>query len=290
MVEVGREEAVVPGGSPHRLGVAGKAGDPHRHARPLQSRSCQVSTPANVVSPIRVGRRERKKLETRERIFESGVALFATHGYDSTTMEQIGKRGDVSRATVFNDFARKEDIVSSGSNDYEPSSQGPRRGRPAHGRLDEPAPPRVSRARRPLRGRPRDRTCHGARLAARGRPTARRRIGRAQFLADSVRGTTSRRHPPRRRSRSGRPHPVRRLPRSPLPVGSRRDRSAGPRRAAHGHARPAPPRDHSHILRGHTSAGHGATNMAPPRSSFDRHGVPQARRTGTSCPRSASAP
>jgi TetR/AcrR family transcriptional regulator, cholesterol catabolism regulator len=70
-----------------------------------------VSTPDHVVSPTTVGRRERKKLETRERIFESGVALFATHGYDSTTMEQIGERADVSRATVFNYFARKEAIV-----------------------------------------------------------------------------------------------------------------------------------------------------------------------------------
>ena len=70
-----------------------------------------MPTPDHVVSPTRAGRRERKKLETRERIFESGVALFATHGYDSTTMEQIGDRADVSRATVFNYFARKEDIV-----------------------------------------------------------------------------------------------------------------------------------------------------------------------------------
>jgi TetR/AcrR family transcriptional regulator, cholesterol catabolism regulator len=70
-----------------------------------------MSTPDHVASPTRAGRRERKKLETRERIFESGVALFATHGYDSTTMEQIGERADVSRATVFNYFARKEDIV-----------------------------------------------------------------------------------------------------------------------------------------------------------------------------------
>jgi AcrR family transcriptional regulator len=70
-----------------------------------------VSTPDHVASPTRAGRRERKKLETRERIFASGVALFATHGYDATTMEQIGERADVSRATVFNYFARKEDIV-----------------------------------------------------------------------------------------------------------------------------------------------------------------------------------
>ena len=69
-----------------------------------------MSTP-DPVGPTRVGRRERKKVETRERIFESGVALFAARGYDSTTMEQIGERADVSRATVFNYFARKEDIV-----------------------------------------------------------------------------------------------------------------------------------------------------------------------------------
>ena len=70
-----------------------------------------MPTPDPVVTPASAGRRERKKLETRERIFESGVVLFATHGYESTTMEQIGERADVSRATVFNYFARKEDIV-----------------------------------------------------------------------------------------------------------------------------------------------------------------------------------
>ena len=70
-----------------------------------------MSEPDHVVRPAGASRRERKKLETRERIFESAVALFAAYGYDSTTMEQIGERADVSRATVFNYFARKEDIV-----------------------------------------------------------------------------------------------------------------------------------------------------------------------------------
>jgi AcrR family transcriptional regulator len=70
-----------------------------------------VSIPDHSESPITVGRRERKKLETRTRIYESGIALFAAHGYDSTTMEQIADRADVSRATVFNYFSRKEDLV-----------------------------------------------------------------------------------------------------------------------------------------------------------------------------------
>jgi AcrR family transcriptional regulator len=70
-----------------------------------------VAAHDQVVSPAGAGRRERKKVETRERIFDSGVALFTAHGYDATTMEQIGERADVSRATVFNYFARKEEIV-----------------------------------------------------------------------------------------------------------------------------------------------------------------------------------
>lgn len=64
-----------------------------------------------VDAPAPLGRRERKKLETRDRIFECAVALFASQGYDTTTMEDIGECADVARATVFNYFARKEDIV-----------------------------------------------------------------------------------------------------------------------------------------------------------------------------------
>ena len=62
-------------------------------------------------APAPLGRRERKKLETRDRIFECAVALFAARGYDATTMEDIGERADVARATVFNYFPRKDDIV-----------------------------------------------------------------------------------------------------------------------------------------------------------------------------------
>ena len=57
------------------------------------------------------GRRERKKVESRDRIVGCAAALFATQGYDSTTMEDIGECADVSRATVFNYFPRKEDLV-----------------------------------------------------------------------------------------------------------------------------------------------------------------------------------
>jgi TetR/AcrR family transcriptional regulator, cholesterol catabolism regulator len=71
-----------------------------------------VSTADGAVDvPAPLGRRERKKLETKDRIVECAVALFASRGYDSTTMEDIGDCADVARATVFNYFPRKEDIV-----------------------------------------------------------------------------------------------------------------------------------------------------------------------------------
>lgn len=58
-----------------------------------------------------VGLRARKKARTEGRIVNCAATLFAAHGYDATTMEEIGACAEVSRATVFNYFARKEDLV-----------------------------------------------------------------------------------------------------------------------------------------------------------------------------------
>jgi len=60
---------------------------------------------------IATSRRARKALESRDRIIECAAALFAVRGYQATTMDDIGERADVSRATVFNYFPRKEDLV-----------------------------------------------------------------------------------------------------------------------------------------------------------------------------------
>ncbi len=57
------------------------------------------------------GRRERKKRETRQRILDAAVALFAAQGYEATTMDEIAESADFSRATVFNAFPRKADLV-----------------------------------------------------------------------------------------------------------------------------------------------------------------------------------
>ena len=55
--------------------------------------------------------RERKKRDAKRRIVECAARLFASRGYDATTMEDIGECADVSRATVFNYFQKKEDVV-----------------------------------------------------------------------------------------------------------------------------------------------------------------------------------
>jgi TetR/AcrR family transcriptional regulator, cholesterol catabolism regulator len=57
------------------------------------------------------GRRERRRLETRTRLYEAAVELFAEKGYDATTMDEIAERADTARATVFNYFARKDEFL-----------------------------------------------------------------------------------------------------------------------------------------------------------------------------------
>jgi TetR/AcrR family transcriptional regulator, cholesterol catabolism regulator len=54
-----------------------------------------------------LGRRERSKRATRQRLFESAIRLFVTRGYDETSIDDIAEDADVSRTTAFNYFPRK---------------------------------------------------------------------------------------------------------------------------------------------------------------------------------------
>jgi AcrR family transcriptional regulator len=62
-------------------------------------------------SEIRVGLRERKKLETRERIRAAASELFTRHGYAAATMRQIANRAHVGLGTLFNYAEDKRDLV-----------------------------------------------------------------------------------------------------------------------------------------------------------------------------------
>ena len=55
--------------------------------------------------------RERKKLETRERIRAAAAELFTRHGYGAATMRQIAKRAHVGLGTLFNYAEDKRDLV-----------------------------------------------------------------------------------------------------------------------------------------------------------------------------------
>ena len=57
------------------------------------------------------GRRERKKRDTRERLLHAALESFVERGYAETSMDDIAARCDVARGTVFNYFARKEDLL-----------------------------------------------------------------------------------------------------------------------------------------------------------------------------------
>jgi AcrR family transcriptional regulator len=58
-----------------------------------------------------VGRRERKKEETKQRIFVSALKLFEEKGFAATTIDDITERADVAKGTFFNYFPRKEAVI-----------------------------------------------------------------------------------------------------------------------------------------------------------------------------------
>lgn len=61
---------------------------------------------------VRVGRRARRRTETRERILRAALGLFARQGYFPTTVEQITEAADVGKGTFFNYFASKEHVLA----------------------------------------------------------------------------------------------------------------------------------------------------------------------------------
>jgi AcrR family transcriptional regulator len=59
-----------------------------------------------------VGRRARRKEETRKQIFQAAMTLFEQKGIFGTTVEEITEAADVGKGTFFNYFPSKEAILS----------------------------------------------------------------------------------------------------------------------------------------------------------------------------------
>ncbi|MEU4195064.1 helix-turn-helix domain-containing protein [Kribbella sp. NPDC026611] len=59
---------------------------------------------------MELGRRERKKLETRRQISDVATRLFLERGFDTVTVAEVARAADVAVQTVFNHFPAKEDL------------------------------------------------------------------------------------------------------------------------------------------------------------------------------------
>jgi AcrR family transcriptional regulator len=86
----------------------------------------------------RLSLRERKKRATRLLLMDTALALFEERGFENVSVAEIAEVAEVSKATVFNYFPAKEDLVLAGAKEH----------------LDEAA--------RVVRSRPVGQTPHGA--------------------------------------------------------------------------------------------------------------------------------
>jgi len=59
-----------------------------------------------------LGRTERKKIETRNKVISTAVKLFNELGLDAVTMEQIAETADIAKGTLYNYFPSKDAIIN----------------------------------------------------------------------------------------------------------------------------------------------------------------------------------
>lgn len=64
------------------------------------------------VHASRPGRRERRSVETRDRLYRAALRLFAERGFQATTVQDITEAADVGKGTFFNYFKTKEHVLA----------------------------------------------------------------------------------------------------------------------------------------------------------------------------------
>lgn len=81
-----------------------------KHRGPRETKKAHKSSRSNRSDSPVSGRRERKRTETRERIFRAAMQLFGSRGFFNTTVEDITEAADVGKGTFFNYFPNKEQV------------------------------------------------------------------------------------------------------------------------------------------------------------------------------------
>jgi AcrR family transcriptional regulator len=77
------------------------------------------SPASSTSSRITLGRRERKKAATRQKIADTALRLFLERGYDAVGIRDVAAEADVAVTTLFSHFASKEPLVFERDEDFE---------------------------------------------------------------------------------------------------------------------------------------------------------------------------
>lgn len=64
-----------------------------------------------LATPPEPDRRERKKKALKQHIYNCALELFMKNGYENTTVDEIAEAADIGRATFFNHYPVKEDVL-----------------------------------------------------------------------------------------------------------------------------------------------------------------------------------
>ncbi|MGK9272771.1 TetR/AcrR family transcriptional regulator [Williamsia muralis] len=77
----------------------------------MSSYHVDVTLAEAATGQVRAGLRERKKVQTRDRLIAAALKLCDEQGFEATTVDQISDAADISPRTFNRYFATKEDVV-----------------------------------------------------------------------------------------------------------------------------------------------------------------------------------